>query len=205
MAQPYSTGRIAYSFGIGPDVSWDLAMADAGYEVYQYDHTIERLPCENPHFHWQKVGVSGMETTGSMKPLAMLIRENGHEHETGMVLKMDIEGWEYPVFAHTEDRVLKQFDQIVLELHRVLHWPFEEEMVTSFERLARTHQLVHVHANNSGQVDIYGSLVTPRLLEATFLLKSKYTFTETERIFPTELDRPNSLDRPEIMLGRWNV
>lgn len=37
-------GNIAYSFGINDDVSWDEDVANRGYEVYLYDHTIDALP-----------------------------------------------------------------------------------------------------------------------------------------------------------------
>lgn len=46
-----SDDKIAYSFGINDDVSWDKAMASRGYDVFMYDHTIDGLPEENPRFH----------------------------------------------------------------------------------------------------------------------------------------------------------
>ncbi len=59
MVKPFSREKIAYSLGIAADVSWDLEMADADYQIYQYDHTINALPEQNKSFHWKKVGVIG--------------------------------------------------------------------------------------------------------------------------------------------------
>lgn len=53
----YMQGGIAYSFGINDDVSWDTDMANYGYDVYMYDHTIDRLPLDNPNFHFHKCGL----------------------------------------------------------------------------------------------------------------------------------------------------
>ena len=89
-------GGIAYSFGIGGDVSWDKDMAGRGYDVFMYDHTIDRLPENNPRFHWSKLGISdGMTHDGRLKSLEELIASNGHEGKHNMILKMDVEGAEW--------------------------------------------------------------------------------------------------------------
>lgn len=59
MADVLSEEKIAYSIGIGGDVSWDRQMAEAGYDVYMYDHTIRKCPEENSRFHWKKIGIGG--------------------------------------------------------------------------------------------------------------------------------------------------
>ena len=51
--------KIAYSFGIQGNVIFDKALADRGIDVYMYDHTINKLPYENPKFHWKKIGICG--------------------------------------------------------------------------------------------------------------------------------------------------
>ena len=52
------TVHAAYSIGIGSDVSWDVAMADLGVEIWQYDHTIARPPQSHPKFHFQSIGLA---------------------------------------------------------------------------------------------------------------------------------------------------
>ena len=51
--------KIAYSFGICDDVSFDKELADKNIDVYMYDHTIKNLPYHNPKFHWKKIGLIG--------------------------------------------------------------------------------------------------------------------------------------------------
>ena len=92
----FNNVRIAYSFGICNNVDFDKALADRGIDVYMYDHTINSLPFENPKFHWKKIGICGKnETNINLKTLEKLIEENGHKNEQNMILKMDIEYWEW--------------------------------------------------------------------------------------------------------------
>ena len=51
--------RIAYSFGIFNDTSFDFSLAEKKIDIYMYDHTISSLPCNNSKFHWKKIGLSG--------------------------------------------------------------------------------------------------------------------------------------------------
>lgn len=59
MLMPFSEAKVAYSIGIGNNVEWDRQMAENGYEIFMYDHTIENLPEENMAFHWRKKGIRG--------------------------------------------------------------------------------------------------------------------------------------------------
>ncbi len=50
----------AVSIGIGGDVSWDLAIAERGIDVYQYDHTVASPPDKSSKvpfpFNWRWQG-----------------------------------------------------------------------------------------------------------------------------------------------------
>ena len=206
LAKPYSERKIAYSFGISNNVDWDMLMAKEGYQIYQYDHTINKLPQKHVNFHWHKMGVTGIGfETDELKSLSHILRQNGHEHETGMLLKMDVEGAEYQVFSTEDISVLRQFDQIVLELHNIFKFPNNYRQNLTFAKLLETHKMVHVHGNNCGKADFYGGLITPDVIGCTFLLKDKYEFEESDKVLPSELDYPNNPTRPEILLGLWNV
>ena len=50
--------KIAYSFGIFDEISFDKGLADRNIDVFMYDHTIEKLPFSNPKFHWKKIGIT---------------------------------------------------------------------------------------------------------------------------------------------------
>lgn len=203
MALPISEAKIAYSIGICDDVSWDMDMVRKGYEVYQYDHTIEMLPQENPHFHWQRYGV-GKEDGDCIKTLATMLQENGHSLKNGLVLKMDIEGDEWDVLSSCTEEILQQFDQIVLEIHGLTRFTQKEKMIEELRLLNNTHAVVHIHGNNVGSIAYCGDLVTPDLLEVTYINRRKYRLGgKNDQIFFDGLDYPNRLDKPEIIINKW--
>ena len=53
--------------------------------------------------HGKKIGLTGLDETEELKHLSSLINENGHSEDYGMVLKMDIEGWERAVVKGNAD------------------------------------------------------------------------------------------------------
>jgi hypothetical protein len=83
-----------------------------------YDHTINSLPYENPRFHWKKIGLCGKRSPNkNMKNLEQLIAENGHSKEKNMILKIDIEHWEFVSLIDLKEETLNQFKYIAIEYH----------------------------------------------------------------------------------------
>ena len=52
-----------------------------------------------------------------MKNLEELIEENGHSKEKNMILKMDIEHWEWESIVDLKEETLNQFKYIAIEYH----------------------------------------------------------------------------------------
>jgi hypothetical protein len=192
---------VAYSFGISEDVSWDQGMVDRGCQIYQFDHTINGLPYENPNFHWKKLGIAA-NTGGEFISVTDIIKENGHQNNNDLILKMDIEGAEWDVFESIDSDHLSKFKQIVVELHsfvtgRTSHL---ERVVPVLEKLNRTHQSVHIHANNYGWLGIIGGVMLPDVFELTYVRRSDHQFVPCTREFPTPLDRACRADAPDYFL-----
>ncbi len=203
----YSETKIAYSLGICDDVSWDLIMAEKGYKVFQYDHTIDKLPDEHPNFAWSKIGITGESETPELKRMETLIEKNGHKDTNGMLLKCDIEGSEWMMLSSMEKSMLEKFDQIVIELHKMLDFSDEhkEMVINALKNISSTHQCVHVHANNCSYVNYCENMITPNTIEAAFVLKNRHEFREYVVSYPTELDMVNVVGRKDINLGIWNL
>ncbi len=205
MACPLSKKKIAYSFGIGNDVSWDLDMAKRGYEVYQYDHTIDKLPLNHKRFHWFKMGITGETESKTLKLLETFIQMNKHQDCEGMVLKMDVEGYERDVLANIPQNVLCQFDQIVIELHGLHKKDSQKVMKKALENLTGHFKVIHIHGHNGGPVMYCGELVTPNTMEVTLVNENKYSLESGEGVvLPRMLDYPIDPALPEVWLGRWN-
>lgn len=199
-------GGIAYSFGICDDVSWDKDMAERGYDVFMYDHTINGLPESNPRFHWSKLGISnGSSQDERLKTLEELITANGHEEEQDMILKMDVEGAEWGFLERVNPETLAQFSQMTFEIHGVVNPQQTERVLNVLRKINTTHQLIHLHANNNGNYVSAGGKVFSTLFEVSYVLRGKYKFSSDYDVnLPLEIDIPNSNSYPEIPLGHWN-
>lgn len=198
--------KIAYSFGINNDVSWDDDMADEGFDVYMYDHTINKLPHERKEFHYFKKGISGTtEPERMLDTLENIIRVNHHLDNEDMILKMDVEGAEYGAILSTSNAVLRKFDQIVMEFHNLLHIAGQKEIISAIEKLSSSFAAVHVHANNTAEVVYVDRVPYPDVIEVTLLNRSKYNLEICKTVsLPIPSDMPCWKANDEIILGDWN-
>lgn len=210
MLDDFEGKQIAYSFGIADDVSWDLDMAKRGLDIYMYDHTISQLPEMHPKFHYFQIGLGNENELDDphKKTLAQLMKENKHMDEYGMVLKIDIEGAEWGFLQTVDEEILQHFSQIVFEFHDVIVPENESNIQKALKKLNRTHQLVHVHANNYGSYLLLGGTMLPELIEATYVLRTEHEFCsidENECILPSKYDETNCTYFADIFLGAWNI
>ncbi len=197
----------AYSLGINDDVSWDLDMAARGIPVFQFDHTIERLPREHELFRWERTGIAHQADPGrSLDTLPSLMARNGHDGARDLVLKCDIEGYEWDVLAFTPSRILGQFRQIVLELHdlqNLREMAFANLAHRAVRNLLLTHRVVHVHGNNFARWAVVGGVPVPRVIELSFARLDHGAFIVSDEVFPTALDMPCHSKEADLYLGRF--
>ena len=92
----------ALSFGIADEDSWDLAMAQAGVPVQQLDHSVERAPSTHPllTFHRKMIGTQSSAESATLAELVAAYSKGG---APDIILKIDIEGCEWEVFAEADD------------------------------------------------------------------------------------------------------
>lgn len=206
MLDDFHEGGIAYSFGISGEISWDKDAASRGYDVFMYDHTIESLPEENSRFHFFKLGISDGRTQDELlKTLEYLIAQNHHEQEHNMILKMDVEGTEWGFLECVSSEVLKQFNQMTFEFHALINPENPELVLQVFRKINRTHQLIHLHANNNCDYVLINGKKFCDLLECTYVIREKYKINaDYDVTLPLSVDAQNVEDYPEIELGKWN-
>lgn len=190
--------KIGYSFGISREISFDKELADNNIDVFMYDHTINKLPFKNSKFHWKKIGLTGIKNNKSnMKTLSELIKENGHSNETNMILKMDIESYEWDVFKNLPINNLRQFKYIVGEFH--FFSSNHLKYYNILKKLIETHQIFHIHCNNCGRITTLNGYSICSHMEISFIQKEGYEFTEDNNIYPIEgLDYKNCKNKEDI-------
>ena len=180
--------KIAYSFGISINIQFDKALADKGIDVYMYDHTINALPFQNNKFHWKKIGLCGKRRKGkNMRTLEELLQENGHIQENNMILKMDIEKWEWDSLDTLNDEILKKFKYIAIEYH------FDDESYFNktylyykvLKKISKSHQSFYARCNGQRHKKInFGFNRICHILEVCYIIKKDNVFTKDETVYP---------------------
>ncbi len=180
--------KYAYSFGIGRNIQFDKALAEKGIDIYMYDHTINSLPYENPKFHWKKIGLCGkMNQNQNMKTLDELIVENGHSKEKNMILKMDIEHWEFESLVDLKQETLSQFKYIVIEYHFKDETKFKSGNLyyNALKKISRTHQAFYVRCNGDrGFIVKFGINRICHVIEVSYIIKKDNLFRKDEATYP---------------------
>ena len=198
--------KIAYSFGIANQISFDKALADKGIDVYMYDHTINKLPFENAKFHWKKIGIcSESHKKLNMKTLNELLIENGHEKEKDMILKIDIEQNEWEILNEISFEILNKFKYIILELHL---WNINkyELYINCLQKLMVNHQAFHIHCCNCVGLFSIGENLICNTLEISYIIKEGNKFKKDNSVYPIKgfdfktCPKKKSLDKENIIL-----
>ena len=205
MLNDFESRSIAYSIGIASEVGWDLDMAQRGFHVYCFDHTIRKLPIENSNLHFMQLGLGGInKITENLYTLDTMLDLNNHNYRKKMILKIDIEGAEWEFLQEISSDILNCFSQITMELHHLLNEDYHEKIIAGLKKLNKTHQTVWIHANCIGGVQKYGAITMPDLLEITFVNKKEYEFVPIIYDCPIDLDCPNSLGEDVVLKG-WGT
>lgn len=194
------------SLGIGEEVSWDLAIANRGIDVLQFDPTVSAPPVSHPLFHFEPLLVSPRSGDGAIS-LDEIVRTRVEPGEAPLFLKIDIEGAEWEVFEAVSEHTLTRFRQIVCEfhdLHRLVEEAFGNRARAVFGKLAKTHFVHHVHGNNCANFANVGNVIVPQSLEVSFGLRSAYGIADGGEVFPTSLDHPNQPGRADLFLGNFH-
>jgi hypothetical protein len=187
------------SLGVGPDVSWDLALSKNVPLIHFYDHTVESLPAIVPNSKWFKEKIVAHSNTSGIT-LEQAINRLPNSNQ--LILKCDIEDDEWEILAEFSSEILEKFDQIVIEFHWIINKIFNhkfELMISVLEKLANSHSVVNIHANNSSELVIVANCPVPEVLEVTYVRTKSYNFQPAES--HNKLNAPNDLRRPEISLN----
>ena len=206
MLDDIQNGTIAYSFGISNDVSWDKDIVDRGGKVFCFDPSINELPEDYSGLFFSKIGITGKDNVPKrLYSMKTILEKNGHEEQSDMILKMDVEGAEWDFLQETSSELLGKFLQITFELHELTDKTNAEKIIPALEKLRLTHDPVWVHANNNGTIEEADGIRVPQFLEITYVNKEKYDLSDASYNCPIALDFPCNEGILEIYLNNWGT
>jgi hypothetical protein len=201
--------RGVYSMGVSDHDQWS---ADAAkflqLKVDQYDCTVEHGTCPDCRFHKKCIvaadgshHVPGMPKAQGLTLMEVLDQTGQADAAEGsLMLKMDIERSEWPIFAKESPETLKKFGQMVVEfhaLHNVTQHPVYLKAMQNI--LASGLKVVHLHGNNDVGMVSAGDTTFPRVVEVTFVQgEPREGGCLKEQDYNAELDSPNWYNREEL-------
>ena len=191
---------ILFSCGILNDDSFEHEFTKKyNCKCIAFDGSIQKLPHPSPDIKFVKKFIGG-KNTDKFTNLHELISENKN-----IILKMDIEGGEYPFLNSLPKKLLNKINMIAIEFHSSkLKWGYFDDLekLNCFKKLNSTHCLCHIHGNNNGGVREYNGVIVPQVFECLYIKKKfvKDAKLNTEML-PSKLDMRNVRTKPEIDLN----
>jgi hypothetical protein len=196
--------KLAISGGVAHDDRWENDLARERLIPTLAFDPIE--PCDMksvPRLHYKLFAgkIEAYPLTRNSTLDALLFSYDQHD----IIGKIDIEGDEWELFTYTQDNTMMKFRQLVVEFH--LNHTLETlvEYGNVFEKLYKYFRVVHIHGNNWCETHSFGSINIPDVFEVTFANLNYYNMTESNEVFPTELDMPCCPEREDISLGTFTL
>lgn len=192
------------SCGISDDVTCDVAFAELGKPVVQFDHTVEGPPVQHPRFDFRKQAIDALGTIPGSVKLWDVVKDVGDPAKSDVLLKIDIDGDEWATFANYPVDELKRFRQLSCEFHwssRMKDPEYFSVCLRAVENLRKVFLPIHLHANNFvGFCSLMG-VPLPEVYEVTFVNSAFYRPARKQQGAPSAIDNPNNPDAPDLFLG----
>lgn len=168
------------------------------FDCYGFDGTVDKYPHEyTTNIFFIKNNINTYNDNNNTDLIYLINKYNN------IFLKMDIEGAEYNWLLHISEEQLHKFKQIVIEFHGINDdtWLCKHsDKVKCFEKLSKTHYIVHAHGNNYANV----TNNIPDVIELTYINKTYFSNIpelNTDYLPITHIDNPNRYDKPDIDLN----
>ncbi len=188
---------ILYGYGVGPTTEFEVEYCEmTNNKAIAFDHTVRKLPHTHENITFVKEGIAPA-------PFKKLNTYKSHKKQFGgkkIFLKMDVEGWEFPVFENLLKEDIEDIVGIVIEIHDL-----DKKISNLFEILESAlsdFAIYHIHPNNFGKTFNIDGHEFPAVIELS-LVNKKYC-DKIEKIspnYPMELDVKNSKRKKDIPIS----
>lgn len=187
--------NFCFSPGVDKECGFEEDCANRGIQVFMADGSVNKPPNNNPFFHFDHFFI-GITNNEQFRTINDWIHSSGVGEDDEILLQMDIEGYEYEVFASIEDILMEKIRIIVCEFHfldELWNKPFFNIASRIFEKILKTHSCVHIHPNNFRQEVHFDGITLPSIMEFTFLRKDRIANFIYANEFPHPLDSDNTI------------
>lgn len=198
----------AYSLGVEHHDLWSEDVTKhLGITVNQFDCTVNSgSNCQACKF-FKKCIVSAdgnhpvpdHETEGWSLNQALSETGQATAADGSLLMKMDIESSEWPIYASEPPEVLKKFGELIVEFHNLQDQGRHAEYLQAMQHIqAAGFKVAHLHGNNYGSMYQTGDKSIPEVLEVTFVHgAARPEGCAADQLYE-KLDAPNNPTAPEL-------
>jgi hypothetical protein len=157
-------------------------------------------------FHFESLGLAA-ETKDKMIAWRDVRKRFGLEGKK-ILLKIDIEGAEWESLANLVTSDLDGVVCLLIEFHHLIRLQDLDNQQKVLTLLNKIFTVVHLHANNCGYCFANEKILFPDVLECTYVSTNYLDSHGIQRSirqipYPSEIDQPNTLERPEYPIFWW--
>ncbi len=194
-----------FSPGVANSDSFELSFAQKGVKCFLADFSVDSNPTLHPNIFFEKKFI-GYNQENHFISLEEWVMKNIKDDETGLLLQMDIEGWEYNNLINVSSTILGKFDVMCIEFHefnQILEKRSFYFIEIIFDKILQHFDVVHIHPNNcSGASQLYGYTI-PSVIEFTFIRKNLNRSKQRKKVIKHPLDSNNIKEIDEISIENW--
>jgi hypothetical protein len=171
------------SLGIADDISFeeDFLKHYPGSKVLAFDPSIDALPSNSSQISFESKGIAGRYSTRKKHITLDSVINKLPNLNTDIILKIDIEGWEWNIFENFDFKNYK-IPVIVIEFHflsmnSIYEWLFFPfyfyKRYKILKKVLKKYFIMHLHANNYGYTS-FKDFTFPWLCEMTLIKKEPF-------------------------------
>ena len=156
------------------------------------DASVDGPPRRHKNFNFEKLWVGSVDNEITCNVNTWIEKKIGHNVKN-ILLKIDIEGAEYEVLDALRATNQENLSVIVCEFHSFENILLEKQTKyrAVFAKILKTHDVVHLHANNVRRPFRRFKLNVPTDLEITFVRKGLIEINNEIVSLPNSLDYEN--------------
>lgn len=198
--------KAAYSYGINGFDGWANDISQKfKIPVFEYDCTNPKLPQKCPtcdlRFNLECMNSNHGKPREKFATLTQQLQRNGHSQiaPANLLLKVDIEGAEWAVFAEEPAENLKKFREVIVEFHNLDQVSQHQIFLQAVSNILGAGFVVeHIHGNNfAGQAHL-GSYMIPKVLEVTYLQRPSVSSKCLDHSIQLPQDGVNNVNVKEL-------
>lgn len=188
-----------FTYGVGSEIEFENQLLDINpyIRVNLHDHTIHHHPPLKTNISFFSKGLGGHEE-GNLNTCFQHLKDNKVLDSDKVLLKIDAEGAEYPLFDENSIDLFQNFDAMIIEFHYINNQL--DNFIKIVNDINKYFYIIHIHGNNCGGQFNYGDFICPTVPEITFVNKKLFNLTEkVSHNYPIQgLDYPNDINLKDL-------